>query len=70
MDIVEQLRAASAGHLYDKIPWPNKLLREAANEIMRLRKILEETGLDQKAFSKRGVVKADFGEMEAAKKDH
>ena len=38
MDIVERLRKACVGHPYAKIPWPHRVLIEAADEIEFLRK--------------------------------
>lgn len=38
-DIVERLRDACNGHPYAKIPWPHRVLLEAADEIERQRRI-------------------------------
>ncbi len=37
-DIVKRLRAACNGHPNAKIPWPHRVLHEAADEIERLRR--------------------------------
>lgn len=39
-DIAERLRAACNGHPHAKIPWPHRVLHEAADEIERLRAIV------------------------------
>jgi hypothetical protein len=41
-DIVEKLMAASVGHPFAKIPWPHRVLHEAADEITKLRAALKE----------------------------
>lgn len=37
-DLPNRLREACDGHPHAKIPWPHRLLHEAAEEILRLRK--------------------------------
>jgi len=39
-DIVNRLREACVGHPYAAIPWPHRILHEAAEEIDSLRKQL------------------------------
>lgn len=41
-DIVEELRDASSGHPDAVIPWPHRVLHEAADEIERLRQTVSE----------------------------
>ena len=38
-----RLRQACNGHPYAKIPWPHRLLHEAADEIERLQTAISET---------------------------
>lgn len=40
-DIVEKLMEASVGHPVARIPWPHRVLHEAADEIKRLRAALQ-----------------------------
>lgn len=40
MDIAEQLRNACRGHPHARIPWPHRMLHDAAEEIERLRAAL------------------------------
>lgn len=35
-DIVKKLMAASVGHPFAKIPWPHRVLHEAADDIINL----------------------------------
>lgn len=39
-DIVERLKAHCNGHPHAKVPWPHRILHEAADEIERLRQAL------------------------------
>ena len=39
-DIVNRLREAATGHPYAKIPWPHRVLIDAAHEIEHLRMAL------------------------------
>lgn len=39
-DIVNRLREAATGHPYAKIPWPHRVLIDAAHEIEQLRMAL------------------------------
>ena len=39
-DLVERLNTACVGHPHARIPWPHRLLHEAAAEIDRLRKVI------------------------------
>jgi hypothetical protein len=43
-DIIEQLLGACNGHPYAKIPWPHRVLHNAVNEILRLRRALAAQG--------------------------
>ena len=40
-DIVERLRASCVGHPIAEVPWPHRILHEAADEIARLRDAIE-----------------------------
>ena len=40
-DIVDRLKEAMVGYPYAKIPWPHRMLHEAADEIERLRQFSE-----------------------------
>jgi hypothetical protein len=43
-DIVARLNAACVGHPTARIPWPHRLLHDAADEIARLRTVLHDDG--------------------------
>ena len=44
-EIASRLRSACTGHPCATIPWPHRLLHEAADEIERLEKELARRGL-------------------------